>query len=454
MSVVQTTDARGLALTGIDAKAAETFESLINDSYYYRVGVQDRLDDFLLEEPAFGLGHVFKGYSLMTEGLSTSHAAAVTRLQIAQELPATPRERLHQEALRAWIVQDSRARGLAWEQILASWPLDLLAFRQHTGTLFWMGNKRHQAHIAASVASHWDAEVPGYPHFLSAYSFAMEEIGHYVEAERAGRRALERQPQDLWALHALAHVLEMQGRKQEGVSLLEQSAEFLNDYNLFRGHLWWHLAIFKYSARAYDEVLELLDREIYPKTSSFYLDIQNGASLLVRLELQGVSVGAERWERLAQGSLQTATQNTIWFTTVHHVLALLRTGRDSAVRQTLAYANAQGESGSEQALLAARISEAVVAYAQGQSQLALDSFLSLRQEFGLLGASHVQQDLYQQMMISAAMQLGDWPRIRQLLKERRMALTLGPESLEQFDVLARQIDQFQTVEQVQAELRR
>ncbi len=169
----------------------------------------------------------------------------------------------------------------------------------------------------------------------------MEEIGHYAEAERAARQALECATPGLVGsactvarprnarTHTRRHLVTGRVRK------------FLNDYNLFRGHLWWHLAIFKYSSRAFDEVLELLDREIYPTRSSFYLDIQNGASLLLRLEAQGVSVGTERWERLAQGSLQTATQNTVWFTTAHHVLALLRTGRVSAVDETINYANAR-----------------------------------------------------------------------------------------------------------------
>ncbi len=453
MTDIQTVDARGLALTGIDARAAEEFESFIIDTYYYRLGVQDRLDRFLLEHPDFGMGHVFKGYSLMSEWLCTSHSKAAMHLQEAEALPATRRERLHQEALRAWIDQDWRACGFAWEKILANWPLDLLAFRQHTGTLFWLGDKRLQAQVSAGVASHWNKEIPGHPHFLSAFSFAMEEIGHYEEAERAAREALEWQPQDLWALHAMAHLLEMQGRQAEGLSLLEASGDFLNDYNLFRGHLWWHLALFKYSAGAFDEALELLDREIYPKSSSFFLDIQNGASLLFRLELQGVAVGTERWERMAQGALQAATQNTVWFTTVHQVLALLRSGRVSAVNEVLDYANRQGHSGSSRALLAARISEAVVAASQGQAQRALDSLLVLRQEFGLLGASHVQQDLYQQIMISAALQLGDWPRIRQLLKERRIVRFWNPASLDQFDVLARQIDGFENMEQVKTELR-
>ena len=56
-------------------------------------------------------------------------------------------------------------------------------------------------------------------------------------------------------------------------------------------------------------------------------------------------------------------------------------------------------------------------------------------------------------MISAAMQTDDWPRVRQLLKERKAVRIWDPASLEQFKVLARQIDEFRTIEQVNAELR-
>jgi hypothetical protein len=56
------------------------------------------------------------------------------------------------------------------------------------------------------------------------------------------------------------------------------------------------------------------------------------------------------------------------------------------------------------------------------------------------------------MMISAAMQLDDWPRIRQLLKERSIVRFWNPASLDQLDALARQIDEFDTAEQVRAEL--
>jgi tetratricopeptide (TPR) repeat protein len=445
------TDVRGLALTVGSAAAVERFDVLMDDLYYYRLGVGDRLDALLKEFPEFVLAHVLKGYSLMTEGTLDAHPKARAHLLQAEALPANPRERLHQEALRAWIAQDPSARAAAWEQVLVQWPLDLLAFRQYTGTLFWTGDKRHQAEVTLGVAGSWGAETPGYGHFLSAHAFAMEEVGLYAVAERSAREALATEPQDLWALHGLAHVLEMQGRVEEGIDLLGDAARFLNDYNLFRGHLWWHLSLFKMSQSRFDEVLDLFDREIYPKPSGFYLDIQNGASVLARLEFQGVEVGAARWERLAQGSLTNATQNTIWFTSMHHVMALTRSGRISAAQSALDYLRSARTS-SVQAALAHDLSKAAAAFYEDKPREALERMLAVRQEHGALGASHAQQDLYDQIMIMAALQLGDLPRVRQLLKARLATRIWDAATCQVYESRARRVDEVYNAAAVRAEL--
>ena len=445
-------DVRGLSLSAASSAAVERFDALIDDIYYYRLGVQDRLDALLQEFPEFVLAHVLKGYSLMTEGTLDAHPKARAHLLLAEALPANPRERLHQEALRAWVAQDFSARAAAWEQILVEWPLDLLALRQHTGTLFWTGDKRHQAEVSAGVASHWGPRTPGFAHFLSAHAFSMEEVGHYVIAERCAREALALQPQDLWALHGLAHVFEMQGRAQEGIELLSDAARFLNDYNLFRGHLWWHLSLFKFSQARFDEVLDLFDREVYPQSSTFYLDVQNGASLLARLEFQGVDVGLARWERLAQASLLIATQSTLWFTAMHHVMALARSGRVSAVQSALDYLSSVG-TGSTQAALAHELAQAGAAFYQDKPREALERMLAVRQRHGELGASHVQQDLYDQIMVMAALQLGDLPRVRQLLKARLSTRIWDAATWQAYESRSRRVDEAHDAAAVRAALR-
>jgi len=432
-------DVRGLAVTAPNAAVVGQFDTLMDELYYYRPGVFDRLVELLEKFPEFPLAHVLVGYSLMTEGTLDAQPKARDRLRRAEALPANRRERLHQEALRAWIDGDLLARAAAWERILLEWPHDLLAFRQYTGTLFWVGDKRYQAEVVAGQAGHWGSQVPGYGHFLSAKSFAMEEVGNYEVAERAAREALSIQEQDLWALHGLAHVLEMQGRTEEGIELLEDAARFLNDYNLFRGHLWWHLSLFKFTQGSFDEVLDLFDSEIYPRQSTFYLDIQNGVSLLARLEFQGGNVGAERWERLAQASLASATQCTLWFTAMHHVMALVRSGRDSAANATFRYLESAGEN-SSQAALAYELSRAAAALYQDRPGEALERMLDLRQRHGELGASHAQQDLYDQIMVVAAQHLKDMPRVRQLLKARLSTRVWDASSWETFNHRSRLVD--------------
>ncbi|WP_300654650.1 tetratricopeptide repeat protein [Pseudomonas sp.] len=452
MPYADTTDVRGLPLSGASAAAAERFETLIDDLYYYRLGVSDRLVALLQEFPEFVMGHVLMGYSLMSEGTLDAHPRAREYLLKAETLTANPRERLHQEALRAWLAQDLSARAAAWEQVLVDWPLDLLALRQHTGTLFWTGDKRHQAEVCVGVAGHWSPQTPGYGHFLSAHAFAMEEVGHYALAERYARAALALQPQDLWALHGLSHVLEMQGRIEEGIELLDEATGFLDNYNLFRGHLWWHLSLFRLSQGQFGEVLELFDRKVYPQSSTFYLDIQNGASLLARLEVQGIDVGLARWERLAQASLHTATQSTVWFTALHHVMALMRSGRLSAVQATLDYLGKAGAN-STQAALAHQLARAGVAFYQDKPGEALELMLAVRQRHGELGASHLQQDLYDQLMVMAALQRGDLPRVRQLLKARLSTRIWDAASWQAFEERARRLDEVDDQAAVRAALR-
>ena len=452
MTPADITDIRGLSLTAPSAAAVERFDALIDDIYYYRLGTGDRLDALLQEFPDFVLAYVLKGYSLMTEYTLDAHPKARAHLLKAEALPANPRERLHQEALRGWIAQDFSARAAAWEQILVEWPLDLLALRQHTGTLFWTGDKRHQAEVSAAVAGHWGCRTPGYGHFLSAHAFAMEEVGQYEVAERCAREALALQPQDLWALHGLVHVFEMQGRVREGVDLLSDAARFLNDYNLFRGHLWWHLSLFKFSQGRFDEVLDLFDREVYPKSSTFYIDVQNGASLLARLEFQGIDVGLARWERLAQASLLSATQSTVWFTSMHHVMALMRSGRVSAVQSAFEYLRSAGTN-STQAALAHELAQAAAAFYQDKPCEALERMLAVRQRHGELGASHLQQDLYDQIMVMAALQLGDLPRVRQLLKARLTTRIWDAATWQAYEIRSRRIDEAHDAAAVRAALR-
>ena len=74
----------------------------------------------------------------------------------------------------------------------------------------------------ARVVPRWTPDLVDYPHVLGMYTFGLEETNAYTEAEEFGMRTLSVDPGDTWAVHALTHVFEMQGRRNEGLRLLRE----------------------------------------------------------------------------------------------------------------------------------------------------------------------------------------------------------------------------------------
>jgi len=155
------------------------------------------------------------------------------------------------------------------------------------------------------VLPQWDHDLAGWGAILSCRCFAHEECGDYATAEAAGRAAVELDPADLWATHAVAHVMEMQDRHDEGIAWLSELERNWAGANNLLHHLWWHRALFHLERREFDEVLALYDRRFRDLKSSlaqaqpdFHIDVQNAASMLFRLERHGIPVG-DRWTELA-----------------------------------------------------------------------------------------------------------------------------------------------------------
>ena len=98
---------------------------------------------------------------------------------------------------------------------------------------------RRQQAPSARVAPHWSDKVPGYGLFLSCRAFDLEEMLDFGEAERLGRAAVEIDPTDVWGAHAVAHVLIMQGRHEDGVAWLDglkcPSGDFVSRTNRLGG---------------------------------------------------------------------------------------------------------------------------------------------------------------------------------------------------------------------------
>ncbi len=422
------TDVRGLPLTTENEAAAGHYNAAIDAFFEYRLSTGKRVKQALEADPDFAMAHCLQGYLFMLFGtiavLGRARAAR-TQARTAGGDRITDREAAHIAALGAWADGGMDRTCAIWDQILLDHPRDLLALRLQHFALFWMGRSAELRGGPARVLHAWDDTLPGYGNLLGMLAFGHEECGAYAEAEAAGRQAVELSGEDLWALHAVTHVLEMQGRLAEGVAWLDYPADAWDDRNPFRGHLWWHRALFLLEGGDHDAALALYDRAIHPDPSDFYLDIQNAGSLLARLEFLGVELG-NRWAELAEQLEGRLDDHVFAFTDTHAMMALAAAGRSAAAGRLLTslktFAATPGNS-------AAAVTEpvtipvcaAILAYHQGEFGRAADLLLPLRQAFIQIGASHAQRDIFDQYLIEAAIAGGRLTLARALLSERTFA---------------------------------
>src|SRR5437868_2052104 len=213
-------DLHGLALGTRSDAAAAAFDEMLRAYLGNRVDLFDRLKEALAADPEFALAHCAKGYFMMLTYNTANLPIAVDARSSALKFSKDEREKAHIAALSAWIDGDVRRALELWEQVLAQHPTDALALRLSHYSYFWTGRREDMRRSVERAAPAWSEGLPLYGSLLACRAFASEECGDYEAAERFGRRAVELDPTDGWGTHAVAHVMEMQGRHQDGVEWL------------------------------------------------------------------------------------------------------------------------------------------------------------------------------------------------------------------------------------------
>lgn len=426
------TDSRGLDITCANQEALDIYESSLVDLWNYRLNAPKTLKGAFEHDSDFPMAHVLRGYIMsMLESVVVRPKMLASVDHARSHLEETQiRERLHTDALEALATGNTNQACAVWEEILASNPHDLLALKMHHHVTFWTGRSYVIRNTVTGVYDAWDTSIPGYSFVLGMMCFALEECGDYASAEPFGRRAIDMNGDDLWAIHSVAHVLEMQGRIEEGITLLDRDPVEWEDRNPFQGHNWWHLALFALEKGDYEFVLKIYDERVIVSNTEFFLDIQNGASLLKRLELLGVNVG-DRWDGLVEYAEKQINDHVLSFTDLHSCIALAAAKKDKVLTRYLASLKSFAEtpdnySASNTNEIVIPMCEGIIAFEHGEFKRAADRLWPLRDRWTPIGGSHAQRDIFTQLLIESTIGAQQFDRARTLISQR---LTLRSESV-------------------------
>lgn len=245
-------------------------------------------------------GHIGRAYlrCLSTEAPDAAEARTVLD-GLGDGSGLNDRERRHLDAARAYARGDLHGARERLAALTVNYPLDALGLAVGHQLDFFCGDALGLHDRVGGVLLFWDAAHPLFGFLLGMQAFGLEECGLYQQAETAGMRALEAEPRDVWALHAVVHVHEMQARVAAGLRFMDERRADWASGNFFVVHNAWHEALFRLEIGDVEGAFTIYDTVVHRDGSApVALEMLDASALLWRLHLDGVDVGA-RWRALA-----------------------------------------------------------------------------------------------------------------------------------------------------------
>ena len=394
------------------------------------------LDAAAQADPGWAFPHVMKaGFLLsLTEPDLVEEAAAHLAQARVLERSCTPRERAHLEAVQQVLEGRWAAACRTWDELLLAHPRDGLALQWAQLWDFYRGDAPGLRLRPARALPEWDEADPLYAYVLSLHAFGLEECNLYPQAEEVGRRALQCNPRVPWAVHAVAHVMEMQGRFDDGAAWLRQHQGVWAEGNGFATHLWWHKALFRLEGLDTAGVLRVVDRQFSGEALQITLQRVDAAALLWRLHLLAQDVQACAQALVAGWPLDDACAGYYAFNDAHAMAALLMAGEVGRAESWLARCAQRAMDAAEARRANHKMARevglplmrALLALTRGDADGAADTLYPVRAVAQRFGGSHAQRDLIDQTLLAASARGSRRALGRALLNERRLAKPVTP----------------------------
>ncbi len=343
----------------------------------------------------FAMGSVFCATYLVLGGSPLDAPELLANYGRAQDVAVTDRERGHLAALDHLVVGNFTKAAKQWDAVAAAGH-DFAAIRFAHDVYLHVGDAEGRLGSSRAAFDRWPRDHTGWSYIASQLAFAFEEVRDFEPAEQLGREALAEDPQDLWALHALAHLYETLDDSDAALDLLHGRKSVWAEQDSLAVHIWWHLALRLIAIDAFDDALAIHDQQLDAATTPFR--ICDLASLLWRLELAGVDVG-DRWVELADRFAPQSQWHTSGFLDLHAAFIYTRCPDHPAAPRffdTVATSHSVGDSENDQ-IFREVVRPLVAAVRSGHASPA-ESAETLRQlapNLNRIGGSIAQRDVVQ-----------------------------------------------------------
>nr|CDJ81069.1 tetratricopeptide repeat protein 38-like [Haemonchus contortus] len=359
---------------------------------------------------ALGVDAIGTGTSART---NAEFRKQLEQLQLDAAKNGNEREQKHAKAVLQFAEGKQSAAARTWEEILKDYPTDLIAIKFAHDTYFYLGDAKNIRDSIKAVLPKHKGNEPCYSYLHGMLAFGLEECEQYAEAEKEALKGLELNRFDCWSTHALAHVLEMQGRFDEGIKFLESTVDDWKPGWMLASHNFWHNALYYLENGNVEVPLEIYDKEILQraKKSGAMLDIVDAASMLWRLELEGVAVG-NRWRDFPDLSTHL-DDHALLFNDIHMSMVLREAGGDYGkqeehLHQTLLqFAENVRSDEYDQARCCREVGialyDAIAHYSKKEYDDCAKMMLPIRDKIYTIGGSNAQRDMFTQTLIHACM---------------------------------------------------
>jgi tetratricopeptide (TPR) repeat protein len=410
-------DSLGLITSTDDPVSLDGFEDAVACLFRSDGDAMAVIERAIGRDPAFAAGHCLRLGALVVNGADTSPAALAQSVVAIERNPnANERERRHAVAARHWLFGAGARAAQLYGEILRDYPRDRLALWVAHSLDFRLGRRE-----MLQVLPYWDIHDREYGYVLGMHAFGLEETGDFDRALATAHKSLEFIPDNVAAIHVVAHVLEMGGPPDKGIAWLRAMEPIWSRNAGFRIHLAWHLALFQLDADDAANALATYDNSIAPQLDRGKSALVDASALLWRLLLRGTGSHA-RWCELTGHWLRGRTVGNRAFDLVHAVMALAASKQHERARQVAKQLKSdtrlRARSGTAELTLAEPLIAAILSFCRGDYEAAVESISAIRDAADQCGGSVAQCDLIHLTLLEAALRGRRKVLARKLAAER------------------------------------